>query len=109
MKWRIGKDNFTNLVMWITRVNPHKIFFLKKCLNHLGTIHDNDAIFYCSDFCRLLDQNKIYNLIYYSIAVCTQSKSGFSTNYYSIVVFKYHPQGWIILGNQSLNERKRND
>ena len=39
-----------------------------------------------SDFRRLLDQNKIYNLIHYSIAICTQSKSGFSTNYCSIVV-----------------------
>ena len=61
------------------------------------------------DFRRLLDQNKIYNLIHYSIAICTQSKSGFSTNYCSIVVFRYRPQGWIILGNQGLNERRRND
>ena len=61
-----------------------------------------------SGFCRLLDQNKIYNLIHYSIVVCTLSKSGFSTNYYSIVVFRYHPQEWIILGNQGLNKRRRN-
>ena len=50
-------------------------------------------------FCRLLYQNKIYNLIHYFIAICTRSKSGFSTNYCSIVVFRYRPQGWIILGN----------
>ena len=62
-----------------------------------------------SDFCCLLDQNKIYNLIHYSIAICTRSKSGFSTNYYSIEVFRYRPQEWIILGNQALNERRRND
>ena len=29
MKWRIGKDNFTNLVMWITRVNPHLFLHLE--------------------------------------------------------------------------------
>ena len=52
-----------------------------------------------SDFCRLLNQNKIYNIIHYSIVACTRSKSGFSTNYCSIVVFRYSPQGWIILGN----------
>ena len=52
-----------------------------------------------SNFCRLFDQNKIYNLIHSSIAICTRSKSGFSTNYRSIVVFRYRPQGWIILGN----------
>ena len=23
-KWRIDKENFTNLVMWITRANPHQ-------------------------------------------------------------------------------------
>ena len=94
-KWRIGKENFTNLVMWITRVNPHQ----RKCLNHLGTIPGSGAIFDRSDFCRLLDQNKIYNLIHSSIAICTRSKSGFSTNYCSIVVFRYRPQGWIILGD----------
>ena len=38
-------------------------------------------------FCLLLDQNKIYNLIHYYITICTQSKSSFSTNYCSIVVF----------------------
>ena len=35
-------------------------------------------------------------------------KVDFSTNYYSIVVFRYRPQGWIILGNQGFNERRRN-
>ena len=50
-------------------------------------------------FRRLLDQNKIYNIIHYSRVACTQSKSGFSTNYCSIVVFRCHPLGWIILGN----------
>ena len=40
-KWKLNKENFTNLVMWITKVNPHK----KKCLNHLGTILDNGVIF----------------------------------------------------------------
>ena len=93
--WRISKENFTNLVMWITKVNPHQ----RKCLNHLSTIPGNDAIFWSLGFYRLLDQNKIYNLIHYSIAICTRSKSGFSTNYYSIVVFRYRPQGWIILDN----------
>ena len=53
---------------------------------------DDSSNFYC-----LLDQNKIYNLIYYSITICTRSKSGFSTNYYSIVVFRYRPQGWLFL------------
>ena len=93
-KWKIDKENFTNLVMWITRANSHQ----KISLNHLGTIPSNDAIFYLG-FCRLLDQNKIYNLIHYSIAICTRSKSGFSTNYCSIMVFRYCPQGWIIVSN----------
>ena len=22
-KWKIDKENFTNIVMWITRANPH--------------------------------------------------------------------------------------
>ena len=96
----------TSPILWCGSQGPTSP---KKCLNHLGTILGNDAIFYRSNFRCLLDQNKIYNLIHYSIAICTRSKSGFSTNYCSIVVFRYRPHGWIILGNQGLNERRRND
>ena len=28
----------------------------------------------CSNFCRLFDQNKIYNLIHYSRVACTRTK-----------------------------------
>ena len=71
-----------------------------KILIHLyGKFNFFICAYWSLGFCRLLDKNKIYNLIHYARAVCTRSKSDFSTNYCSIVVFRYRPQGWIILGN----------
>ena len=87
--WNCWMSVWSSLLSWVSETSRF-LGFLGQCIRM-----DGDR----SDFCRLLDQNKIYNLIHSSIAICTRSKSGFSANYYSIVVFRYRPQGWIILGN----------